>query len=115
MTVDATPPRPRRVGAGAVLAVGVLQVVAIVATTVLWFFQTVFAGGACGEACDWATADAAGMLFVAVIVASVVVTVSAAIVARRTGGDLAWVPLVSTALVVAGYLGATALFDSAVR
>mgnify|MGYP000865998150 FL=1 len=113
MTAGTAASRPT--GAGAVLAVGVLQVVAIVVTAVLWFFHTVFAGGACGTTCDWVAADAAGMLFVAVIGASVVVTVSAVIVGWRTGRDLAWVPLVSTALVVAGYLFAVAVFDAAVR
>ena len=115
MTAGTAAPRPRPTGVGAVLAVAVLQVVAIVVTAVLWFFHTVFAGGACGTTCDWAGADAAGTLFVAVIGASILATGSAAVVGWRTGRDLAWVPLVSTALVVAGYLAAVALFDAAVR
>ncbi|WP_413354415.1 hypothetical protein [Microbacterium sp. 1P06AB] len=115
MTVGNAPSRPRPTGVGAVLAVAVLQVIAIVVTVVLWFFHTVFAGGACAPSCDWATADAAGMLLVSAMAASILVTVSAAVVARRTGRDLAWVPLASTALVIAGYLAAVALFDAAVR
>jgi len=46
---------------------------------------------------------------------SILVTVSAAIVARRTGRDFAWVPLASTALVIAGYCAAAAVFDTAMR
>ena len=111
----ATPARLRWSGAGAVLAVAVLQVVAVVVTAVLWFLRTVFAGGACTPRCDWATADAAGVLFASSILASVALTATAAIVAGWTGRDLAWVPLVSTALVVVGYLAAAALFDGALR
>ncbi|MDT3344901.1 hypothetical protein [Microbacterium aquilitoris] len=113
MTAGTAASRPT--GVAAVLAVAVIQVLAIVVTAVLWFFHTVFAGGACGASCDGAAADAAGMLFVAAVAASILVTVSAAVVARRTGRDLAWVPLVSTALVVAGYLAAVAVFDAAMR
>lgn len=115
MTAGTAPPRLHRSGAGAVIAVAVLQVVAVVVTGALWFFHTVFAGGACSPACDGATADAAGMLFVAVIGASVVITGAAAVLAWRSGRDLAWVPLVSTALVIAGYLAAVTLVDSAMR
>lgn len=115
MIIGTVPPPARRTGAGAVLAVAVLQVVAIVVTVVLWFFHTVFAGGACAPSCDWATADAAGTLFVSAIAVSILVTVSAAIVARRTGRDFAWVPLASTALVIAGYCAAAAVFDTAMR
>ncbi|MFI8632676.1 hypothetical protein ACIGEP_08790 [Microbacterium sp. NPDC077663] len=109
------PRRLRWSGAGAVLAVAVLQVVAVVVTGALWFFHTVFAGGACTPGCDGMAADAAGMLFGASILASVAVTSAAALVAWRTGRDLTWVPLVSTALVIAGYLAAAALFDGAMR
>jgi hypothetical protein len=115
MTAGTAAPRPHPTGAGAVLAVGVVQLVAIAVTVVLWFLHTVFAGVACSPACDGATADAAGMLFVAVIGASFAITGAAAVVAGRSGRDLAWVPLVSTALVIAGYLAAVALFDSAMR
>ncbi|THE08313.1 hypothetical protein E1I21_03195 [Microbacterium oleivorans] len=115
MTAGDVASRVRRSGAGAVVAVAALQVVAVAATVALWFFHTVFAGGACDTRCDRAMADAAGMLFVAVIGASVVITGAAAVLAWRSGRDLAWVPLVSTALVVAGYLAAVALFDSAMR
>ncbi|MEW1835696.1 hypothetical protein [Microbacterium sp. NPDC079995] len=114
MTV-AVPPRLRWSGAGAVLAVAVLQVVAVVVTGASWFLRTVFAGGACAPDCDWAAADAAGVLFVAAVLASVAVTAAAAVLAGRTGRDLAWVPLFSTSLVVAGYLAAAALFDGAMR
>ncbi|AZS44980.1 hypothetical protein BWL13_02577 [Microbacterium oleivorans] len=44
-----------------------------------------------------------------------VITGAAAVLAWRSGRDLAWVPLVSTALVVAGYLAAVTLVDSAMR
>ena len=115
MSAPAVPPRLRRSGAGAVLAVGVLQAVAIVVTGVLWLLRGVFAGGSCSSSCDWGTANAAGTLFGGAILASLVLTAAAAIVAWRTGRDLAWAPLVSTALVVVGYLAAAALFDGAMR
>ncbi len=115
MSAPAVPPRLRRSGAGAVLAVGVLQAVAIVVTGVLWLLRGVFAGGSCSSSCDWGTADAAGMLFGGAILASLVLTAAAAIVAWRTGRDLAWVPIVSASVVVAGYLAAAALFDAAMR
>lgn len=115
MTAPAVPPRLRRSGAGAVLAVGMLQAVAIVVTGVLWFLRGVFAGGSCSPACDWDAADAAGMLFGGAILASLVLTAAAAVVAWRTGRDLAWVPLVSVSVVVAGYLAAAVVFDGAMR
>ncbi|MEW2013585.1 MULTISPECIES: hypothetical protein [Microbacterium] len=55
------------------------------------------------------------MLFGGAILTSLVLTAVAAIVAWRTGRDLAWVPIVSASVVVAGYLAAAALFDGAVR
>lgn len=115
MTAPAVPARLRRSGAGAVLAVGMLQAVAIVVTGVLWFLRGVLAGGSCSPACDWDAADAAGMLLGGAILASLVLTAAAAVVAWRTGRDLAWVPLVSVSVVVAGYLAAAALFDGAMR
>ncbi|MCO7203533.1 hypothetical protein NH287_08520 [Microbacterium sp. CnD16-F] len=115
MSAPAVPPRLRRSGAGGVLAVAVLQAVAIVVTGVLWFLRGVLAGGHCSPSCDWGAADAAGMLFGGAILTSLVLTAVAAIVAWRTGRDLAWVPIVSASVVVAGYLAAAALFDGAVR
>lgn len=115
MSAAPVPPRLRRSGAGAVLAVGALQAVAVVITGALWFLQNVFAGGGCDPACEWAAADAAGMLFLTAIFASVLLTAAAAVVAWRTGRDLAWVPLISTGLVIAGYLAATAMLDAAMR
>lgn len=115
MSAPAVPPRLRRSGAGGVLAVAVLQAVAIVVTGVLWFLRSVLAGGPCSPSCDWGAADAAGMLFGGAILTSLVLTAVAAIVAWRTGRDLAWVPIVSASVVVAGYLAAAALFDGAVR
>lgn len=115
MSAPAVPARLRRSGAGAVLAVGVLQAAAIVVTGVLWFLRGVFAGGPCSPSCGWGMADAAGMLFGGAILASLVLTAVAAVVAWRTGRDLAWVPLVSASVVVAGYVAAAVVFDGAMR
>lgn len=103
-----------RTAAGAVAAVAVLQVVTAVATTAIWVSHTIFAGNACSPECDWAVADQAGMLFVAFMVGSFVATAAGVLVAWRRKVDLAWLPLVGSAMIVVGLLLALSMFDRAV-
>ncbi|WP_256335276.1 hypothetical protein [Microbacterium sp. 77mftsu3.1] len=76
-------------------------------------WHTIFAGNACSPDCDWAGADRAGMLFFAFTVGSFVVTAVGVVVAWRKQIDLAWLPLLSSAMIVAGLFLALFLFDQA--
>lgn len=98
-----------RKAAGAVVAVAILQVVAAITAFVVWFWSTIFEGNACSPECDWVTADRAGILLVAFVVGSFVLTIAAGFIAWRTAKDLAWVPLVGIAVIVLGLVLATLL------
>ncbi|WP_157532532.1 hypothetical protein [Microbacterium sp. TNHR37B] len=105
--------RSGRAAAGAVAAVAVLQIVTAVATTAIWVSHTMFAGNTCSPECEGAEAGQAGMLFFAFTVGSFVLTAVGVVVAWRKEVDLAWLPLVSSAMIVVGLLLALALFDQA--
>lgn len=103
----------RRRAVGAVAAVAVLQIVAAVATTVVWVSRTLFAGNACSPDCDLAGADRAGMVYVALVVASFVLTAGAMFVAWRRRRDLTWVPILGIAVIIGGLVLALGMFDRA--
>lgn len=106
-------PKAGRKAAGSVVAVAVLQIVAAAVAATVWVFSTIFAGNACSPSCDWASADRAGMVFTAAVVGSFIITAAAALIAWRKAKDLAWVPFIGIAVIVAGLISALSMFHQA--
>lgn len=105
--------RPQRSAAAAVLGVSVIQLVVFLVTAGFWMGLVFNTSGRCETACDWAAGQSAAAVFFGCAAASFVITIVALIISRRTGTDLAWVPLVASALIVVGYLVGARLFTQA--
>lgn len=96
-----------------VVAVGVLQVIVFAVTTAAWVGNTLFAGNACAPGCDWGAGEFAVGVYFGIALVTFLCSAVAYVYARRTGRDLAWVPLVGCGLIILGFFGALALFQRA--